>query len=99
MTNNFINPTIARVLGGDGEKTTLATPISSNKKSRLWCADDMNIAATPSATISLSVNEETQTQLIGFSIPTWNFKNVEGSPLLDNINENDRHIFEESNEI
>lgn len=113
-SNNFIDLTIARVLGGDGdnndscetpfkidltlddkgkEKTTSATPISSNKKSRLLCAaDDRNNITTPaaseaSATTSSSVYEETHAHLVGFSIPTWHLKNDEGSPLLDDNND------------
>ena len=129
VANNFIDLTIARVLGGDdnnnnssdtppfqidhsleqhdGEgneknKTASATPISSNKKSKLL--SDMNIttpaaSSEASATTSSSAYGETQAQLVGFSIPTWNLKDVEGSPLLDKTNGGDRHLFEENNEI
>ena len=120
VANNFIDLTIARVLGdndnnnasGDTfqidltledekkEKSTSATPISSNKKSRLLC--NMNIttpaASEASATTSSSAYGETPAQL-GISIPTFCLTNVEVSPLLDNTSGDDYHLFEGDNEI
>ncbi len=87
---------------GKEKKTASATPFLSNKKSRLLC--DMNITTpaaseTSATTTSSSAYAETQAQLVGFSIPTFCLKDIEGSPLLDKSNGDDCHLFEENNEI
>ncbi len=123
VANNFIDLTIARVLGGNVkdkndsgetpfqidlsledekmEKATSATPISSNKRSRMLCDTNITtpVASEASVTTSTSACGEITAQLAGYSIPTFCLANVEVSPLLDNTDGDDCHLSEENNEI
>ena len=83
------------------EKATSATPISSNKRSRMLCDTNITtpVASEASVTTSTSACGEITAQLAGYSIPTFCLANVEVSPLLDNTDGDDCHLSEENNEI